>query len=132
MPEVREEDVYNALLRFKGKEKVEIGNAEITIELTPVDIHNIDSPDSILWINISLKLFGQNLRLRVPIPVEAEKHGIDDAVEDLDKFVERRRYPVEIPMLVIAEAGYKKREEDRTFPVKFTITQIPIRRLNEE
>ena len=133
MPEVREEEVYNALLKFKGDEKAKIGKAEIILSLTPVDIHNVDRPDSILWIDISLKLFGQNLKLKVPIPVEAEKHGIDDAKEDLEAFIKRGNYILEIPMLVIAEAGYEKREEPlKTVSVKFTMTQIPVRRLKEE
>lgn len=132
MPEVREEDVYNALLKFKGEEKIKIGQAEIVLSLDPVDIHNFDRPDSILWVDISLKLFGQNLKLKVPIPVEAEKQGIGDAMEDLEAFIKREKYPIEMPMLVIAEAGYEKREERRTFPVKFRIIQIPVRRLKEE
>lgn len=131
MPEVREDEVYNALLKFKGDGKVKIGQAEITLSLSPVDVHNIDRPDSILWIDISLRLFGQNLKLKVPVPVEAEKHGIDDAIEDLEDFIKREKYPIEIPMLVIAEAGYEKREERRAFPVKFMLTQIPVRRLKE-
>lgn len=132
MPQVKEEDIYNALLKLKGEKSVRIGKAEITLSLIPEDIHKIDRPDTILWFNISLKIFGQNLRLRVPVPVEGEKHGINDAMEDLEEFIKREKYPIEIPMLVIAEAGYEKREERRTFPVKFKITQIPLRRLMEE
>ena len=132
MPQVKEEDIYNALLKLKGENSVKIGKAEIALSLIPEDIHKIDRPDSILWFNISLKIFGQNLKFRVPVPVEGEKHGIVDAMEDLEEFIKREKYPIEIPMLVIAEAGYEKREERRTFPVKFRITQIPLRRLMEE
>ena len=132
MPQVKEEDIYNALLKLKGENRAKIGKAQITLSLIPEDIHKIDRPDSILWFNISLKIFGQNLRIRVPVPVEGEKHGIGDAMEDLEEFIKRGKYPIEIPMLVIAEAGYEKREERRTFPVKFGITQIPLRRLMEE
>lgn len=133
MPEVKEEEVYSALLNFRGKSKVvKIGKAEIISSLTPENTHKLGRPDSILWIEISLRLFRQNLRIKVPIPVEAEKHGIGDAMEDLEDFIKRSKYPIEMPMLVIAQAGYEKREERRTFPVKFIITQVPIRRLKEE
>ncbi len=132
MPEVREEEIYEALLRFRGEKKVVIGKAEALLSLTPQDTHKHDRPDSILWVDILLRLFGQELKLRIPIPVEGEKNSIDDAMEDLDEFVKRKRYPIEIPMLVITEAGYAKREEHRDFPTRFMMTQFPVRRLKEE
>ncbi|MFZ3059106.1 MAG: hypothetical protein WA102_05125 [Candidatus Methanoperedens sp.] len=134
MPEVNEKHVYNALLKYKGSGKLDIKDAEkdaeIILHLNPIDIHTTDSPDYLLWIDISLKLFGQNLAVKIPIPVEAEKGGIyGGALEDLKKFVERRNYPIELPMLVIAEAGYDTTEQKETFPVKFKISQIPVRLL---
>lgn len=130
MPEVNEKKVYTALLKYKGSGKIQIEKAEIILSLDPIDIHSGDSPDFILGINISLKLFGQDLKIKVPIPVEAEKGGLyGGALDDLKKFVERENYPIELPMLVIAEAGYDTREQKETFPVKFTICQIPVRLL---
>jgi len=130
MVEVNEKEVYHALLKYKGTGKVNIGEAEVCVDLNPVDIHKVDSPDFILWVNISLKLIGQDLRLRIPIPVEAEKGGIyGGALEDLKKFVERRKYSIEIPMLVIAEMGYDTREQNESLPVQFTISQMPVRLL---
>ena len=131
MPEVRERDVYNALLKFKGEGSIEIGEAEIHLSLTPVDVHTVGRPDSILWLEVSLGLFGQDLKLRIPVPIEAEKNGIADAMDDLEGFVARGQYIAEIPMLVVAEAGYGRREVRRDFPVEFTLTQIPVRRLKE-
>ena len=132
MPEVSERKVYDALLRHKGKGKIVIDDAEISLSLNPIDIHAVDSPDCLLWIDISLKMFGQDLKLRIPIPVEAEKAGIyGGALNDLRKFIERGKYPIELPMLVIAEAGYNRREQNETFPVRITISQIPIRLVNE-
>ena len=130
MPEVTEKRVHAALLRYKGKGETNIQGARINVSLDPEDIHTFDSPDSLLWISVSLRLFGQDLRLKVPIPVEAEKGGIfGGALEDLDKFVERKKYVLEIPMLVIAEAGYNSKVENGTLPVKFTVRQIPVRLL---
>ena len=132
MPEVNEKKVYDALLRYKGKGKIVIDDAEISLSLNPIDIHGTDSPDCLLWIDISLKIFGQDLKLRVPIPLEAEKAGIyGGALDDLKKFVERGKYPIELPMLVIAEAGYDTREQNETFPVRIKISQIPVRLVNE-
>jgi len=64
--------------------------------------------------------------------VEGEKRGIEEAMEDLDEFISRGNYPIEAPMLVIAEAGYDKREVKKDFPTRFIITQIPVRRLKED
>jgi hypothetical protein len=128
MPQVNVKKIYDALLRYKEGGIIKIHDAEISLSLNPIDIHAIDSPDCILWIDVSLKLFGQNLKLRVPIPVEAEKGGIyGGALEDLKKFVDRRKYPIELPMLVVAEAGYDTKAQNETFPVRFTINQIPVR-----
>lgn len=132
MPEVREEEIYNALLKFRGEGKVVIGKAEALLSLIPQDTHKRDRPDTILWVDITLRLFGQEFNVRIPIPIEGEKNSIDDAMDDLNEFVKRRKYPAEIPMLVITEAGYAKREEYRDFPTKFILTQFPVRRLKEE
>lgn len=133
MPEVDEEKVYNALLRYKGSARIDINDAEISLSLNPVDIHNTDSPDFLLWVDLSIKLFGQELKARFPIPVEAEKGGISGgALDDLRKFVDREKYPIEIPMLVIAEAGYETKKQRESFPVNYTISQLPVRLIEKE
>lgn len=131
MPEVKESEIYNALLRYKGKKALRIGNAEVIFSLNPHDTHKKDRPDGILWVEITLKIFGQKFNAKLPIPVEGEKVGIKDAIEDLNAFVEREHYLIEIPMIVISEAGYIKKEIMKKFPTKFTVKQIPIRRLKE-
>jgi len=132
MPEVKESVIYNALLKYKGTGTIKIGNAEVILSLNPKDTHKKDRPDSILWIEITLKLFGQKFNVKLPLPIEGEKPGLKDAIEDLDAFVEREHYIIEIPMVVVSEAGYDKKEVMKKFPTKFTIKQIPIRRLKEE
>ena len=133
MPGVSEKNIYNALLRYKGSGKIDIEGTEVSLSLNPIDIHGSDSPDCLLWMEISLRLFGQNLKLKIPIPVEAEKGGIHGgALEDLKKFVERGKYPIELPMLVIADCGFDTMEQKENFPVKFTISQIPVRLLEEK
>jgi hypothetical protein len=133
MPEVDERKIYKVLSKIKGKGEISVYNAVINVSLSPEDIHEVDSPDYLLWVDISLKLYGQDLKLRVPIPIEAEKGGIHAGVlNDLQKFIGRRRYPIELPMLVIAEAGYDSKEVTESFPVRFAINQIPVRLLLEE
>jgi hypothetical protein len=130
MPEVDEKKIFDSLIKYKGTRKFNIEDTEISLSLNPIDIHEIDSPDFLLWIDMSLKLFGQDVKLRVPIPIEAEKGGIyGGALEDLKKFIERGKYPIEIPMLVIAEAGYDTKGQNESFPARFVINQIPVRLL---
>ena len=133
MPQVDEKDVYNALLKYEGSGEVRIGDTKVTVRLTPIDIHSIDSPDFLLWVSMEFTLFGQPMELRVPIPVEAEKGGIQGgALEDLQKLVERGRHPADVPMLVIAQSGYESRTVEMSLPVRFNVSQIPVRLLSDE
>lgn len=100
------------------------------LSLEPEDIHGVDSPDFILWVKVTLRLFEQDIKLRIPILVEAEKGGIyGGALDDLKKFTNRMRHPIELPMLVVAEAGYCTREEKTVCSVNIVMTQIPVRLL---
>jgi hypothetical protein len=130
MPSVEESKVFSALLSLRASGTVDTGGQQISIKIEPIDNHLGDSPDFFLWIEVEFAAFGQSLRVRVPIPVEAEKGGIDGgAMEDLRKFVERRRHPIQLPMLVVAEAGYDLRTEPQDLPAVVTIFQLPIRAL---
>jgi|SRR5271170_4296029 len=132
MPRVDEAKVFSALLTLRGGGTAIIDGQQISVKIDPVDNHSGDSPDFLLWIEVGLSAFGQDLRVRVPIPVEAEKGGIDGgAMEDLRKFLERRRHLVQLPMLVVAEAGYDVRRESRDLPAEVTIMQVPIRALEK-
>src|SRR4051812_2162816 len=101
MPPVDESKVFNALLAFRGQGIVALGDQELVVEVEPIDNHSGDSPDFFLWIKLSFAIFGQQVQVRLPIPVEAEKGGIDGgALDDLKKFLERRRHVLQLPMLV--------------------------------
>ena len=133
MPEVKESEIYNALLKYKGTETFKIGNADVILSLNRRDTHKKDRPDSILWIEITLKIFGTKVEVRLPIPIEGEKPGLREAIEDLNAFIERGHYLIEMPMIVVSEAGYGKEEvPPKKFATKFTVKQIPIRRLKED
>lgn len=129
MPEVEEHRIYEELLKLKGKAKAIMKDGrEVTVSIDPIDNHFSDSPDFIIWIEVSFKVFGEDLTVRIPLPVEAEKGGIyGGALEDLGKFVQRKKHTIELPMLVIAESGFDDRQETSSLPVKFSLRQIPVR-----
>lgn len=131
MTRVYEEDVHDALLRYAGEETVEIGDGEVDIEITPVDIHTIDSPDSIVWLKLNLEMFSEEFRVKIPLPVEAEAAGLDHAKEDLEKFIQRENYIVKLPMLIVAEKGFDSDEESVKQRVSYNLEQIPERLLDE-
>jgi len=131
MAGVTERQVYDALSRWAGKsEPFKIGKAELHITLASQDTHVGDSPDCILWFDASVKIFAQDLRIRIPIPIEAEKAGLGAAVEDLDKFCKRGHFLAEIPMLVVAEEGYSSLKKTSNMLTDFRIKQIPVRLLS--
>lgn len=130
MVRLDEKEVYNALLECAGKgEPFKVGKAEVQVRLNPQDTHIGDSPDFVLWLTVSIGIFAQNLRVRIPIPIEAESRGIKYALEDLEKLVEREKFPIELPMLVVASQGYDNKERTAKLPVHFKIKQIPSRLL---
>ena len=127
---VREKEVYNALLKHAARGgPFKVGKVEIQVSLQPQDIHIGDSPDFILWLEVSLRLFAQDFRVKIPIPIEAEGTGIDRALEDLEKFIERGNYPIDLPMLVVAAKGYNALDRLGKLPVRFIVKQIPMRLL---
>ena len=131
MPHVDESKVFNALLSLRGGGAIPLGNQELLVEVEPIDNHSGDSPDFLLWVKLTFHIFGQQVLIRVPVPVEAEKGGIDGgAMDDLAKFLERRRHMMKLPMLVVAESGYDERTQDCDIPTEITILQVPMRALD--
>ncbi len=130
MPDVDERKVFDALLKYRLEGRIASEHTSVQIRLCPVDNHVGDSPDFLLWVEVEFELFGQPVKLKVPIPIEAEKGGISGgALEDLRKFVDRRKHLIEIPMVVVSEAGYDSKEQVEQCTTKFTIRQVPVRRL---
>jgi hypothetical protein len=130
MPNVDENIVFQSLLKYRLQESVTTENVTVNLQLRPKNNHVGDSPDFILWLDVEFELFGQNVKVEVPIPVEAEKGGIlGGALDDLRKFVDRRKHLIQVPMIVVAEQGFRTKEQTEQFPTRFTITQIPIRRI---
>ena len=128
MAGVTERQVYDALSQWTGNsDHFKIGKTELQVTLTSQDTHIGDSPDCILWFDIDVKIFSQDLKIRIPIPIEAEKAGLKAAVEDLDKFCDRGHFRAEIPMLVVAEEGYSSKRKTSKIVTEFKIKQVPVR-----
>jgi len=130
MPKVDEQKVYSELLKYRLDGRVTSEHASIQLRLRPVDNHAGDSPDFLLWVELEFDLFSQPVKLAIPIPVEAEKGGIaGGALDDLRKFVDRRKHVIQIPMIVVSEAGYDTKQQTEQCETRFTIHQVPVRRL---
>ena len=130
MPKVDERKVFGELLKYRLDGCVTSEHASVQLRLRPVDNHAGDSPDFLLWVELEFELFSQPVRVAVPIPVEAEKGGIaGGALDDLRKFVDRRKHVIQIPMIVVSEAGYGSKRQLEQCTTEFTICQVPVRRL---
>jgi len=105
---LNEDELYSLLLEEKRQKHIKIRVVDIDID---PNYKIPDSPDFILIIKLKLKLeiFSREFDIRIPIPIELEKVGADPkkenwgALEDLRKFIERKRRVLEIPMIVISK-----------------------------
>jgi len=125
--QVLEQRVYQSLRQYRGEGVVDVGPTTMHVSLDTEDVHTWTSPDFILWMNVRLELFGHRLSIRLPIPVEAEKAGWKAAIEDLDKFAEREQFSLELPMIVVADAGTHDETTRRHLNSLIHIRQIPVR-----
>ncbi|OYT28496.1 MAG: hypothetical protein B6U95_04015 [Thermofilum sp. ex4484_82] len=121
---MRENEFYDILLKEKE-------NAKISVTLEGMEIipnYKLkDSPDFVLKIRLKLSLLSQTFEIEIPIPIELEKSGIDEALVDLQKFIERERFSLTLPMLIVSDKKIAKREEERKIKTKFKLRQIPYR-----
>lgn len=131
MTRVSEDDVHDALTRYEGEGTVQVGESEVTVTFDTEDIHTVDSPDCLLHVTLEFELFGQTMQAKLPLPVEAEAAGLHNAEEDLRKLVERRNHVPEFPMLIVAEKGFDRSEEQVEQAVDYRLRQMPERLLDE-
>lgn len=111
------------------------GKVQISIEYINYSAGGKGCPDSLLVLKIEIPVIGRCVSLRVPLLIEAEKAGIDAALEDLDKFC-KRSMPgaleggessfIEIPMLVVTKtSGHKTRRKSLPLKADFHIQEVP-------
>jgi len=65
--------------------------------------------------------------MEIPLPLELEKTGVPNALEDLQKFIEREKFSLILPMLVVSDKNILSQEKEEKIKVKFEIKQIPYR-----
>jgi hypothetical protein len=80
-------------------------------------------------------VLGKRVTLQIPLLIEAEKAGINAALEDLDKFCGRSMLGtmeggessfIEIPMLVVTKPpGHKTKRRSSQVRVDFQIREVP-------
>ena len=126
------------LSRMEGESPFELpsGKGTITIRYINYSAGGSGCPDSLLILKVSMPVMGRVVSLQIPILVEAEKAGINAAIEDLDKFCERSVKGtlegggssfVEIPMLVASQSSsIKNVKKRRTLMASFNIQEIKI------
>ena len=105
----------------------------VRIGLQVHDNHRGDSPDAVLHVAVTVEHPRlPKLQLQIPLPLEGEKAGVDAALEDLRKFLERQHFPQKLPMLVIGGTGNPARRSQQVMvPAKFEIIQIPYRSVSD-
>jgi hypothetical protein len=104
---------------------------DVELKLEVHDNHRRDSPDAVLDITVTLRHPRLPvMTLRVPIPIEGEVAGLGAAKEDLRKFAQRERFPIQLPMLVVGGVGSASHSSDEVrIKAKVSIDMIPYRQV---
>ena len=121
---IKEDELYNKLLKLKEEGKINIALKDI--EIIP-NYKLKDSPDFVLKVILKLSLPFQDFKMEIPLPLELEKTGVPNALEDLQKFIEREKFCLILPMLVVSDKNILSQEKEEKIKVKFEIKQIPYR-----
>lgn len=121
---MKEDEFYNILLR--EKEKGDINVALENIDIIP-NYKLGDSPDFVLKIRLKLLLLSQTFEVEIPIPIEIEKAGINEALIDLQKFIEREKFGLILPMFIVSEKRILTQEKEEKMKTMFKLRQIPYR-----
>jgi len=121
---IKEDELYNKLLELKEEGKINIALKDI--EIIP-NYKLKDSPDFVLKVILRLSLPFQDFEMEIPLPLELEKTGVSNALEDLQKFIEREKFSLILPMLVVSDKNILSQEKEEKIKVKFEIKQIPYR-----
>ena len=121
---IKEDELYNKLLELKEEGKINIALKDI--EIIP-NYKLKDSPDFVLKVILKLSLPFQDFKMEIPLPLELEKTGVPNALEDLQKFIEREKFSLILPMLVVSDKNILSQEKEEKIKVKFEIKQIPYR-----
>lgn len=121
---IAEDEFYNILLGEKERNNIRVTTRDIDI----IPNYKLkDSPDFVLKIKLKMNIFSQDFDIEVPLPIEIEKVGIGLAKDDLKKFVEREKFELILPMLIVSEKEIASQEEERKLKTILKLKQIPER-----
>lgn len=121
---MKENEFYGILLREKENDKINVTLEDI--EIIP-NYKLRDSPDFVLKIRLKLLLLSQTFEMEIPMPIELEKVGIDEALTDLRKFIERGKFGLILPMFIISDRQVITQEKEEKLKTIFKLKQIPYR-----
>jgi len=123
-----------AKMRGTGQVIFPWGKININVDYINYSAGGEGCPDSLLALRITLPVLGEHVSVQVPILIEAEKAGMNAAMEDLSKFCARSMRGtleggqtsfVEIPMLVVREKPeHGQRREDSILKAHFNIKEV--------
>ena len=119
---MKEDEFYDILLR--EKEKGEINVALESMDIIP-NYKLRDSPDFVLKIKLKLSLLSQTFEVEIPIPIEIEKVGVNGALIDLQKFIEREKFDLILPMFIVSEKRILTQEKEEKMKTIFKLKEIP-------
>jgi hypothetical protein len=126
-----EHELDLALHKIRGRSQAVFpwGHVEVTLDHINLSAGGRGSPDSLLLVGLRLSLFGEKISAQIPIAVEAEKAGIDAAIQDLDKFTQRSLQGEPsylcLPMLVVTGSTTgKTKSEFRDIKARFDIKEV--------
>ena len=128
-----EHELDLALHKIRGRSEAHFpwGSVEIALDHINLSAGGRGSPDSLLLVELILPLFGTKVLAQIPIAIEAEKAGINAAIQDLDKFTQRSLQGepsyLSLPMLVMTEpASGKAKSEFRSIRARFDIKDFTL------
>jgi len=112
-------------IRQKDGKEVKIGN--FIIERRELRRDEKRRPDIVLWLDMNMRIFEDENRMRLPILIELESGGLDDAKIDFDTFFKEDK--IETTGIVLggnrAIRGWEHKTEDYTAKVILHIRQNP-------
>jgi hypothetical protein len=138
MKEKDEVKLSRILFNMQGESKAIFPWGEVKIEIKYINYSSGGKgcPDSLLLLRIYMPVLGKVVSIQMPVLIEAEKAGMEAAMQDLEKFCERSMQGamenggssfIEIPMLVATERPrHIEKEELKTLSATFKVYETKL------
>ncbi len=131
MKDEHELDLLLHKMRGRSLATFRWGSVDVVFDHINFSAGGRGSPDSLLLVDVTLPLFGTQVTAKIPIALEAEKGGMEAAIQDLDKFTKRSTSGepsyLSLPMLVLSKKSTGKvRSEFRDIRARFEIKEVAL------